>query len=224
MNARVCIVIMAVLSALMFLQAGCEDSGRFAIAGKTGTLGLGAELSAKLASDINARIGYNTLDFDFDDEEFEDVEYDLGVDFSSFSALADWYIFDNSFRLSGGVMSMDNNIDMKGRPTASQEIGGTTYTASEIGTLKGQIDVDCLAPYLGIGWGNPFAGERRWGFTFDLGAAFTSSPDVKLSANGTLASDPTFRANLEKERQDVEDDIDFIKIYPVISLGFYLRF
>ena len=119
---------------------------------------------------------------------------------------------------------MDHTIDMKARPTASQEIGGEIYEASEIGTLKGSINVDGIAPYLGIGWGNPFAGERRWGFTFDLGAAFTSSPDVKLKANGTLATNSIFLENLEKERQDIEDDIDFIKIYPVISLGLYYRF
>ena len=55
-----------ILSLFFALGAGCEDSGGLAIAGKAGTLGLGGELTTAVASDINARVGFNTVDFDFD--------------------------------------------------------------------------------------------------------------------------------------------------------------
>jgi len=213
------IFLLSILSVLLSFGAGCQDTERFALSGKASTLGVGPELTTKLATDINVRVGFNTFDFDFDDEEIDDVEYDLGIDLSSVSALVDWHIFDDPFRISGGFISMHNEIDLDARPNKSVEIGNTIYTPAQIGTLNGSLDIDGLSPYVGIGWGNPFAGKRRWGFTLDLGLAFTDSPDVKLSSTGIVTS-----ADLEKERRDIEDDFDSLKVYPVISLGLFFRF
>ena len=219
MKKQFYIFLLLILSILLFFGAGCQDTGRFALSGKAGTLGVGPELTTKLATDINVRVGFNTFDLDFDDEEIDDVKYDLGIDLSSVSALVDWHIFDDPFRISGGFISMHNKIDLDARLNESVEIGNTIYTPAQIGTLNGSLDIDGLSPYVGIGWGNPFAGNRRWGFTLDLGLAFTDSPDVKLSSTGIVTS-----ADLEKERRDIEDDLDSLRFYPVISLGLFFRF
>jgi hypothetical protein len=219
------IVLLSSLFFLFIMVTGCQDSGRFAVAGKAGTLGLGGELTAKVVPSVNARVGINQLDLDFDGEKLEDVEYDLGVELSSFSVLADWHIFEGSFRLSGGVISMDNSIEMDARPLENVEIGDIEYTPTQIGTLTGSIDIDNMAPYVGIGWGNPFTSNSRLGLTCDFGVAFTNSPEVSLlSSGGTYSSDSTFLAELEKERRELEDDMDSIKFYPVISLGLFYRF
>jgi hypothetical protein len=47
---------------------------------------------------------------------------------------------------------------------------------------------------------------------------------VALSASGTLASDPAFQANLAKERDEIEDDLEPFEFYPVLSLGIFFRF
>jgi hypothetical protein len=216
-------VLFLILSALLSCGMGCADSGGLAVSGKAGTLGLGGELTTGITSNVNARVGLNALDLDFEDE-LDDVEYDLGLDLSSFSALVDWHIFDSSFRISGGFLSMNNELDLDARPTAPEEIGGALYTPAEIGTLSGSVDVDGLAPYVGIGWGNALDRDKRWGLYFDLGVAFTDSPDVALSANGSRASDPIFQADLARERDDIEDDLEPLKFYPVISLGLFYRF
>lgn len=213
------VLLISIFSALLFLGAGCQDTGRFTLSGKAGTLGVGPELATKLATDINVRVGFNTFDLDFDDEEIDDVDYDLGIDLSSLSAIVDWHIFDDPFRISGGFISMHNEINLDATPNKNVEIGYTTYTPAQIGTLNGSLDIDGLSPYVGIGWGNPFAGKRRWGFTLDMGLAFTDSPDVKLTSSGIVTS-----ADLEKERRDIEDDFDSLKVYPVISLGLFFRF
>jgi hypothetical protein len=213
------VLLISILSALIFLGAGCQDTGRFTLSGKASTLGAGPELGAKLATDINVRVGFNAVDFDLDDVDVDDVDYDIGGDFSSVSAIVDWHIFDDPFRISGGFISMHNEIDLDATPNKNLEIGYSTYTPAQIGTLNGSMDIDGLSPYVGIGWGNPFAGERRWGFTVDLGLVFTDSPDVKLSSTGTVTL-----ADLEKERSDIEDDFDSLKVYPVISLGLFFRF
>ncbi len=212
-----------VASVLLSCGPGCADSGGLAVMGKGGTLGLGGELATGITPDINARVGLNTLSYDFDNE-FDDVEYDVGLDFSSFSALVDWHVFGDFFHITAGLLSLDQSLDLGATPTVSQEIGGITYTPTEIGTLSGDVEIDGVAPYIGIGWGNPLDRSRRWGFYCDLGVAFTDSPDVSLSASGTRASDPTFQASLAKERDEIEDDLEPFEFYPVLSLGLYFRF
>jgi len=216
-------ILLLIVSVLLSCGAGCADSGGLAISGKAGTLGLGGELTTGITSNVNARVGLNVLDFDYDDE-FDEVEYDVGLDFSSFSALVDWHLFDSSFRISGGLISMDHTLDLDATPSGNVNIGDNEYTPAQIGTLSGDVEIDGVAPYVGIGWGDPMDRSKRWGFYCDLGVAFTDSPDVALSANGTLASDPAFQANLAKERDEIEDDLEPFKFYPVISLGIYYRF
>jgi len=112
------------------------------------------------------------------------VEFDIGIDLSSYTALLDWYVFNGSFRLSGGIIAMDNKVDLEARPTENIEIGDVDFTPDEVGYLYGSIENDEVVPYVGIGWGNPLTHHRRWGFTCDFGVAFTSSPDVTLTAIG----------------------------------------
>jgi hypothetical protein len=66
--------------------------------------------------------------------------------------------------------------------------------------------------------------DKKWGFYCDFGVAFTESPDVSLAANGTLAANPAFQANLAQERQKIEDDLEPFEFYPVLSLGIFYRF
>ncbi len=219
MREKLNAILLLILLVLLSCGAGCTDSGRFAVSGKTSTLGLGGEFTTEVTSNINARIGINALDLDFE-RELDDIEYDIGLDFSSFSALLDWHIFDSPFRISGGVLSMNHKLDLSAsKTTGEQEIGGVEYDWSEIGTLSGSVEIDNVAPYVGIGWGNPLTGDQRWGFTCDFGVAFAGSPDVALSATKMVAS-----ADLERERRDLEDDLEDFKFYPVISISFFYRF
>jgi len=47
---------------------------------------MGGELATGIAPNVNARVGLNTLDFDYDGE-IEDNEYDIGLDFVSVKPL-----------------------------------------------------------------------------------------------------------------------------------------
>ncbi len=221
MGKSFCIVLSVSLSFLLIAGTGCEDSNRFALGGKVGTLGVGGELTANIVPSVDARVGYNALDVDFNKQEFEDIEYNTGLDFSSLSVLADWHVFDGGFRVSGGFISMDNELRMDARPKTSVEIGDHIYTPSEIGTLTGKVEFDKIAPYIGIGWGNPFITHSRLGIATDFGIAFTNSPDVYLSATGMAAG---LQSNLDIERRKMKDDVDSIKIYPIISFSIYYRF
>jgi hypothetical protein len=223
MGMKLNAILLFFLSIMLACGAGCTDTGRFAVSGKASTLGLGGEFTTAVTPKINARVGINALDVDLDDKEIENVEYDLGIDFSSFSALVDWHAFDDSFRISGGIISMDNKVDLEARPNEDIKIGDDYYTPAEVGVLLGRIESDKVAPYVGIGWGNPFTRDRRWGFTCDFGVAFTGSPDVSLDAVGGTPP-PEFEEDLEKEKKDIEDFFDKFKVYPVIAINFFYRF
>jgi hypothetical protein len=50
------------------------------------------------------------------------------------------------------------------------------------------------------------------------------SPKLNISADGSLSSNATFQSNLERERQDLEDELENFEFYPVISFGITYRF
>lgn len=144
---------------------------------------------------------------------------------------ADWFPFHNGFRLSPGLVANGNELDLNGRPRAGQtfDIGGNTYTVDEVGSLNGNVDFNSLAPYLGVGWGNPFGAGGNWSFSCDLGVVFQGSPNVTLTATPTNAfDDPALRAELDRrveaERRDLEDELDDFKYYPLVSIGITYRF
>ena len=216
-------IVLSILCVSFLCGAGYADTGRFAISPQVSTSGPGAELIAKLTSNINCRFGVNELSLDLDGTE-SDVDYDFELDLLSFSGLVDWHPFGNPFRITGGIVVNESEVDLDSESAATLIIGDTAYTAAQITSLTGNLSFDNIAPYVGIGWGNPFASKKRWGFMLDFGVVFTGPADLDLSATGPSAADQAFLANLERERQDVEDDLDDFKFFPVIALRFFYRF
>ncbi|UCG59314.1 MAG: hypothetical protein JSU70_07345 [Phycisphaerales bacterium] len=219
MDKKPTIVTSVALSILLFAaSAHAEDPLGLAVAPKTGTLGAGGEVTARLASNFNARAGVNAFGLSFAGTQ-DDIAYNVGLNFLSFSALLDWYLFNNSFRISGGILVNESEFRLTARSATSYEIGGTVYTPAQVGTLSGTVSFDDVAPYVGIGWGNPFTGNRRLGFACDIGVAYTGSPHVALAATGAVAS-----VDLRAEERNFENEIEEYKFYPVFALSLYYRF
>lgn len=49
-------------------------------------------------------------------------------------------------------------------------------------------------------------------------------PDIDLFATGPIASDPTFQAHLAEEERGIQDELDILKFYPVLSISLVYRF
>jgi len=192
---------------------------------KVGTLGPGAEAAIALSDFLGIRFGANYLPLEYEGT-FDDVDYDVDLTLRSVSALIDVHPFKGAFRISGGVVYNGNELESEATPTSPIEIGDVTYLtpATQVGTLKGEVDFDDIAPYLGLGWDTSFGKEGAFGFIADLGVMYQGSPEVELTANGTLAGNPAFQAELAKEEKNIQDDLDDFKFYPVISVGFSYRF
>jgi len=84
--------------------------------------------------------------------------------------------------------------------------------------------IGAKAGSLGIGFGNPLSSNGHWGFMTEAGVAFIGSPNVNLRATGPFANNPALLADLAEEEREIEDDLDAIRIYPVLSMALYYRF
>ena len=193
----------------------------FWIGAKAGTLGLGLEATWRPVPYLDLRAGVNRYTYDSSTTE-NDIEYDTELDLDSLYATANLRVPLSPFRVTAGVFANGNELALMSKLATSYDIGGTTYTPAEVGTLRSAVDFESTAPYLGLGF--DFRILDTVGFNIDLGVLWQGSPNVGLTADGLLASDPTFMADLETERQDLEDDVDKFKAYPVASIGFSVNF
>ena len=228
------------LAAALPAQADPE----LAIGGGIGTPGANVEAQIALNDLFGLRGGYNYLAYSTDDT-FDDIAYDAELDMQTFGAFLDVRPFSNSFIVTGGAYFGDKKIDAIARPTTSVEIGGTFFTPEQIGELDMTGDIGSTAPFAGIGFDTTFQGDGNIGFKLIAGAMFTDSPAITLTAEGgdicafedpvqaaACEADPAaqtaalvvFQAELEQERQNLEDDIEDFKVYPVLQAGLTFRF
>lgn len=211
---------MLLFVAMMFWASTAHAIG-LGVTGKVGTLGIGVEVTKSLVPMVNVRGGLNFINYAFDRTEGGN-QYDFNLKMKSFSILADLHpIVGRGLRFSGGIIFNSNHLDMVSVASGSYSIGNRTYTGAEVGKLTGMVDFKSTAPYFGIGWGNATSG--RLGVSLDLGVVLQGSPQVSLVATGIVTSDPTFVQELNREIQELENDISGFKYYPVIALGLSLN-
>jgi len=217
---------------LLASQSAAADVG---IGARVGFLsGIGVDLNIGLSERLTARVAYNYFSYDYEVED-TDVTYDGTFKISSVSGFLDWHPFAGSFRLSLGAVSSGPKIEIDGTPSAGTtvEIGDTTYTAAQIGSLKGEIEFgNSVSPYIGIGWGNVVDKNHRVVFLADFGVVYAGTPDVSLTATCGAALTTTqcntlqsqLRTDVEKEKRELEADGNDFQWYPIINIGIGVRF
>ncbi|MDV2993091.1 MAG: hypothetical protein N4J56_002745 [Chroococcidiopsis sp. SAG 2025] len=211
--------------------AESKTSG-FALSAKASTLGFGIEGTGAISPNFNGRLGFNYFDFSIDTEK-SDIDYDADIQLLSATALIDWFPSSRSeFRITGGIAYNDNKVDATARSAATLDIGGVEFPAAAVGQLEGEATFpNTISPYIGIGYGNPVKRDRRFTFSIDLGVLFTGSPEVDLNATGPASSlldvplvGSVLNDAIEREEEDIEDDLDGLSIYPVLTLGISYQF
>lgn len=234
-----------VLGALLLAAApsfAATDSNSSAAGLRVGSGGIVVEYAHRLNDYIDLRGGYafGSLKRDFDEDG---IDYDGDIRFKAAQAMIDLKPFAGGFRVSAGFYSAAPEVSLENVGDNDQyEVGGREYTAT--GRLDGDIDFGSAAPYLGLGWGGTTSGNG-FGLSFDAGVMFADAPSVALSAQGracdsTLTScdpdgptsfdvgsnDPRaqeFRTELANESDEVEEDLEGLRYWPVVSLGLHYR-
>lgn len=201
------------------------QAGDWSLGATASTLGLGVEVGYGFNDRFGVRLGGYAFSIDDSGEE-EGIRYDGDLDLSNIGAYLDFHPFAGAFRLSAGWFATDNGVDVVGKPGAggTYDIGGVSFTAAEVGTLRGTVDMGSSAPFLGLGWAWGKA-DQGLSWSFDLGVLFQGSPDIALtSTGGTLSDEPALQDAIATEEAELTDDIDQYDLYPVVSLGVSYRF
>lgn len=206
--------------ALLAVAAHATPAARAADVGlglRAGTQGIGVEGAVGLTKWFSLRGGIYDASLS-DDTEEGGIVYDGTLEVGGVGLIADVFPTRGSFRLSAGLFSNDNGIELTATPVTPQQIGDSIYTPAQIGTLLGRVEFDDTAPYLGIGWGS-LARGKRVGFLFDLGVVLQGSGEVSLVATGG-GVDPD---DLADEAAEVEAEISDYDLWPVVSFGLAIR-
>lgn len=215
-------------AAALLLSAGsamaqASEPG-LAVGATAGTTGLGLEVQVKVGSIFTLRGSIDRLTHSAD-KRFDDVDYNAELAFDTVGGFIDMHPLANGFLISGGAYVGDRDIDLNATPTASLNIGGQTFTPSQVGTLNGTVKLREVAPFVGIGWDDTFYRQGRWGFRAVAGVAWSDKPEVALSSTGgSLSSDAAFRARLQDESEQITEDTEGYGIFPVIQVGLNYKF
>lgn len=215
---------------------------RYGIGTYASPLGFGGRIATSLTPSMNLRVGGSFFSFTTH-RSVSDIPFDANVRFQSEEAQIDWYPFHGSFHLSPGVMFGSSN-----RVYGSALIpAGNSFTLNSVTYYSGTANpvhasggawFSHTAPMLTVGWGNWVRQESRghWIFPFEAGAVFGSDPNTALNFAGTvctdssltfcrdISNDPSVQANIKAERDKLQKDANWLRIYPVIAGGVVYRF
>ncbi len=214
MSRKLALALVLALAASLPANARAQGIG---IAGRVGTLGVGAEAAVALGERFVVRGGMGLMPVE-PTLTLSDIEttlelptwYNVGVDLYLTGAM----------RIGGGLLFKRDDPTLTGVFTTDQDIGGTTFTPQEIGTLVAVLDSENRVPYVVLGFGKHTA--PGIGLFLDLGVAFLGEPDFRLSAEGGTLSDDSgpLRTALDQEAAQFEEDAgSYLKLWPILSLG-----
>lgn len=217
MRAKILIcVAAAAAAAAAAVPAAAEDNFQIGLTG--GTLGIGPEAAYRVNPyvGVRANLTFLTVSRGF---ETDGIHYNGRLKLKSGGAMVDLYPFKGGFRVSAGARINGNGGSFDARPTEYVTIGETEYSPEEVGTLSGSASTRSFAPALTLGYGGKVG--KGFLFTADAGLLFQGSVRINefKSSTGLINT-----ADLESERQRVQDEVDKYKVYPIVQLGIAYRF
>ena len=203
-------------------QGVMAASGDVGIGAKAGTLGAGVEVIFGLQDDLNLRGGINYIKFDFD-STISRVDYTMEPEFKNMTVLLDWHPFSDAFRLTGGFSLNDNTVNLDG--SVSRALIPSQYSQyaylTDMVSVQGSVEFNGFAPYAGIGWSSSH-GESGWGVSCDFGILFQGAATVSDLSVVTGVDYGGFQAEvdgfLEKQKKEIQDELDKYEYYPVASI------
>ena len=220
LNLMICTLAISFIANGINAQPSGEYHLGFRVSPRISTLGAGLEVAKGLTPNFGLRAGFNYFSYGYEATE-SDVSYDLELELKSFAVFADWHPFKGAFRLSGGFLINGNGLSGNAKPTSPVEIGGTDY---DLDSVNLEISYKTLAPYFGLGWDTTFGDEDNWGFVFDLGLIYSGSAEAALTAKGLGTNAALYEENRKKEQDELQNDLDSLKWWPVISAGLVYQF
>jgi hypothetical protein len=195
----------------------------YAVGVTAGTMGAGVTATTNIIQNVNLRINATGFSYNKSASSGTDIDFDAKLKLFGVGAVADYHPFGGDFRLSGGAYYNGNKFTLDGKPEADYTLNGRTYTAGEVGTVRAEVKYEKISPYIGIGWGNALDKSGHWKFSTDLGAMYTGSPKVSLTASNPK-NDSVLAADIAAEESKLKNDTDKLKWWPVLAVSLSYRF
>lgn len=194
-----------------------------AIGPQIGTTGIGVQITTPLWPNyLNLTTGYSGFGLGIHATS-DGQPYQVHLRLGGAPVYLSAYPFGRHFHIDAGIFINQNRISLNARPSNGTYVfNGQTYTETTLGTVTGETHFNRVAPYFGIGWGNPFFGSR-WTFMANAGVILEGGAEAHIQAQNEDAV-PGARQNIEASQQDFDDKIGFLKAFPVVNLGLDYRF
>ncbi len=212
------VLICSAATSLLLLSVP-EASAQFGFALRASTLGLGGDVSYPVSPTFNVRLGGSYLGYSRSDViEKDDISLQYNADGHAGSGqlMADFFPMGSGLRLTGGLVLnlTEANAHVFSLTPYTINAGQTdekTFTPDRVGTLTGQVGYqNPVAPYFGVGFGNPARGG--FGVEFELGAMYAGKPRIEMTGTGLIG--PT-----AEQAPALERGVESFRVYPMVSLG-----
>ena len=186
-----------------------------------GTPGIGLSLESVFVTEhfgIRGLVDSGSVAYDYDPgRALYDGQFRLGTGV----LLADWHPYASGFRLSGGLLYNSQRFTGTAQSSGRMNVSGMAYSSA--GLPDGRMGVSRTTPYLGVGWGlTPRPGSRLY-FSADLGVMY-QRPSAMLSGSCVPGLSASACSQLHHDEAEFREGTDELRLYPVISVGFGLRF
>ena len=207
-----------------------RPSKRWALGATVGSDGAGVDGQFLATRAIVLRVRAAFLNIDHS-QTYDHVRYNGHLRLSNAGGYVDLHPLDGMLHplmLSGGVVSAvggRRHVALDATPQGEFSFGGHTYTAAQLGTVTGDIGLDKLAPFAGVGFDNTFDTQGPFGFKFLAGVVFSGDPKVDLhAAGGLLSNTPAVLADIQSEEAKIRSAAQVFQYYPAISTGLTYKF
>ncbi|NGP88891.1 hypothetical protein [Fodinibius halophilus] len=189
---------------------------QFSVGVKAGTMGVGGEITTSINKNFNARLSGMFFSYTHSGvytDDNPDIKHESDLNTTSVGGIVDYFPFQNSVKLSGGLFYHSFTVTGDATPNESYTLDGKTFQPEELGTLSANLDYKSkIVPYAGIGIGNPLAKGSKLKFNVEIGTVYTNSPQVTIQGKGMIA--PT-----AQQDQRFQDGLKDFKFHPVLNIG-----
>ena len=208
-----------------------------AIGFKADTLGAGIEIATPMSRNFNLRTSYNFFAFN-DGFNYDGLNYDARLHLKSSETMIDWFPI-GVIHLSTGVLWVKNSMTapVSVPPGQTFTLGGQSFLNSVDDPIAGTSSATyphSFAPLVLVGLGNiiPRSG-RHLTFPFEIGGAYTGSPQLNLNLSGTicttdgcvnLVQNTEAADSLKQEIKNLNKNLSSYPVFPIVSMGVAYHF
>jgi hypothetical protein len=232
----------------VFSGTSAGPLSRLSVGVGASTLGISPQLTTNINPHLNIRATGNLFNYSTNFTT-NGIAATGKLNMQSVRTMVDIYPFHTGFRVSPGILFMNDN-----RLTATANVAaGTSFTLNDqtyysanantttgatpiVGTGSLGLNTNRTAFAVTTGWGNTIPRNGHWAFPFEIGAAFVGKPSVNVNLGGwacydqaqTLCTDISNKTNpiaiqiqdnLNAQVAKWTSDIEPLKTYPIVSFG-----